>query len=205
MICFAPLSRRFSIGELKVGTLKTILTIPGLGGSGPAHWQSLWDTTRPGCRRVAQDNWNIPDYDAWMDGLTAALSACDEPPLLAAHSLGCALVTHWAAKHPGTPIAGALLVAPADVDSEIHTPPEAHIFAPMPMTRLPFPTTVVASSNDPYLDLHQAQVFATAWGAEFVNIGAYGHINADSHLQGWDRGWDLLQELCEADSALSRA
>ncbi len=24
----------------------TILTVPGLGGSGPAHWQSLWEHSR---------------------------------------------------------------------------------------------------------------------------------------------------------------
>lgn len=187
------------------GDLNTILTIPGLGGSGTAHWQSFWDTTHSQCRRVHQDNWNIPDFDAWITGLHLAISSCSEPPFLVAHSLGCALVAHWARKHPDIEIGGALLVAPADVESEHHTPPEAHIFAPMPMAVLPFPSILVASSTDPYLDLRQAQVFATAWGAEFVNIGPYGHINVASHMDEWDEGWALLQSLKKASCSLSRA
>lgn len=189
----------------RVDTLKTILTIPGLGGSGPGHWQTYWDEHRPGCKRVHQGNWNIPDYEEWMDGLHNAITACDEPPILVAHSLSCALVAHWAVEHPDIPVHGALLVAPADVDSEEHTPPETWVFSPIPMMALPFPSTVVASSNDPYVSLQRAQVFATAWGASFVNIGPHGHINADAHLKDWDEGWAFLEELGAQKNSLSSA
>ena len=186
-------------------TLNTVLTIPGLGGSGETHWQTIWEQTHPGCIRVRQDNWNIPSYDAWMVSLHAAIKACSKPPLLVAHSLGCALVAHWACKHNQTPVAGALLVAPADVDSDEHTPFEAHVFAPMPLSPLPFPSTVVCSSNDPYISPQRAQVLATAWGSDFVNIGPHGHINADSHLAGWNEGWELLQEVTGRAALSSRA
>lgn len=185
--------------------MTTILTIPGLGGSGPSHWQSLWDTKHLGCRRVHQQNWNIPHFDTWVEGLHAAIMTCHEPPLLVAHSLGCALLAHWAAKHPDIPVEGALMVAPADVDSDQYTPFEAQVFAPMPLTPLPFPTTVVSSSNDPYVTSQRAQIFATAWGAEFVNIGEHAHINADSFLEDWQEGWDLLQDITDVQSALTRA
>lgn len=175
--------------------LSSVLTIPGLGGSGEKHWQTVWENRHNGCTRVRQDNWNIPDFDAWMVSLHAAIKACKKPPLLVAHSLGCALVVHWASKHAYTPIQGALLVAPADVDSEEHTPPEAHVFAPLPLEPLPFPSTVVCSSNDTYVSPHRAHVFATAWGADYINIGPHGHINADSHLGFWDEGWNLLQNV----------
>lgn len=130
-----------------------------------------------------------------------------------AHSLGCALVAHWVdeehKKHGGVsdlPVCGALLVAPADVDSDDHTPPETHVFAPMPLCILPFPSIVVASDNDPYVDAERAQLFATAWGAEYVNIGLHGHINADSHLEDWPEGWELLTDLYrEEEEQLSRA
>jgi len=97
------------------------------------------------------------------------------------------------------------MVAPCDVDSEEHTSSETRVFAPLPMVPMPFPTTVITSTNDPYVDVHRAQVFATAWGADFVNIGAHGHINADSHLENWDEGWEALQELTKTSSRASRA
>jgi len=188
----------------------TILLVPGLGGPGPKHWQSRWQQSRPGCSFVRHINWNLPDYHAWLSGLDAAVRACPTPPILVAHSLGCALVAHWAthegtSKAPTPNIQGALLVAPADVDSDLHTPPETKVFATMPMARLPFPATVVASTTDSYVDLQRAQVFATAWGAEFVNVGACGHINADSHLDDWDEGWRLLDDLVAPSEALSIA
>lgn len=185
--------------------LSTVLTVPGLGGSGPGHWQTRWVETRPECHDVKQDNWNLPEYSGWIEGLETAIQNCPTPPYLVAHSLGCALVAHWAMKHPDTNIQGVLMVAPADVNSEDHTPPETRIFAPMPMAPLPFNTTVVASTNDPYVDLQQAKLFATAWGADFVNVGACGHVNADSRLENWDEGWDLLKDMTQAQNALSRA
>ncbi len=37
-------------------------------------------------------------------------------PVLAAHSLGCALVAQWAADRGGEGVAGAFLVPPSDVE-----------------------------------------------------------------------------------------
>jgi hypothetical protein len=175
-----------------------VLNIPGLGGSGPTHWQSHWETLYPECRRVEQCNWNIPDKTEWLNALDAAVRACNEPPTLVAHSMGCALVAHWASRHKFTPIAAAIMVAPADVDDRDTLPAEIISFGPMPLGMLPFPTLVVASSNDHYVQLNRAKLFAAAWGADFVNIGAAGHINADSHLDTWDFGWNLVQELQDA-------
>jgi len=184
----------------------TVLLVPGLGGPGPQHWQTRWQQSRPGCSFVPQNNWNIPDYETWLSALDRAVRACPTPPIVVAHSLGCALVAHWATQlSTDIPIQGALLVAPSDVDSDLHTPAETRVFAPMPMTTLPFTATVVASTNDTYIDVRRAQVFATAWGANFVNVGACGHINADSRLEDWDEGWRLLDELSADEVALSIA
>jgi predicted alpha/beta hydrolase family esterase len=43
--------------------------------------------------------------------------------------------------------------------------------------------------------LDRAQGFAEAWGSEFVNIGAAGHINTASGLGDWPQGFELLQRL----------
>ncbi|MGI8570047.1 MAG: alpha/beta hydrolase [Methylocella sp.] len=42
-----------------------ILVIPGLGGSGPDHWQSRLEAKIPTARRVVQADWEHPALDAW--------------------------------------------------------------------------------------------------------------------------------------------
>ncbi|PYO48193.1 MAG: alpha/beta hydrolase, partial [Candidatus Rokuibacteriota bacterium] len=71
-------------------------------------------------------------------------AACAAPPVLVAHSLGCALVAHRVTAGGGG-IKAALLVAPADVEVLAITVEAVHSFAPMPLVRLPFPSVVVAS------------------------------------------------------------
>jgi predicted alpha/beta hydrolase family esterase len=87
-----------------------------------------------------------------------------------------------------------LLVAPADVDRPGCTP-EILDFAPIPMQRLPFPATLVASESDPYCSIDRARTLASSWGADFVNIGDAGHINADAGFGEWRQGEDLLRDL----------
>ncbi|UPL49728.1 RBBP9/YdeN family alpha/beta hydrolase [Hymenobacter sublimis] len=170
----------------------TILTVPGLGGSGPEHWQTRWEQ-QYGYRRVEQRNWHNPVCSEWVAALEAAVAAAVPEVVLVGHSLACATIAHWASvtQHP---IKGALLVAPADVDRP-DLPPEVTGFAPMPLARLPFPSIVVASTDDAYVTLARAQQFAHAWGSRLVNMGPRGHINSASGLGQWPQGQELLREL----------
>lgn len=145
--------------------------------------------------RVTQRDWDAPDPEAWLAALENALAAAAEPAVLVAHSLGCALVARAAARPIAARIAAALLVAPADVDSPDRTPAETRGFSPMPRLPLPFPATVVASENDPYVALDRARTFAAAWGAAFVDAGARGHLNAASGLGDWPEGRRLFEAL----------
>jgi len=168
----------------------TALFIPGLGGSPPGHWQSLWEDRDHEYRRVEQRDWDAPDRDEWVAALDAAVAGCAAPPLLVAHSLGCALVAHW-----GGEASGALLVSPADVDDEARTPPETRSFAPMPMKPLGYPAAVLASTNDPYVAEDRAVAMARAWGARFSSAGASGHVNLDSGHGPWPAGESALADL----------
>ncbi len=118
--------------------------------------------------------------------------------ILVAHSLGCALVAWWTLEYGhaahASKMIGALLVAPADVE-QADFPVATSGFAPMPRLRLPFKTTVVASSNDPWCALPKAQSFAADWNAQFISIGACGHINAKSNLGDWPLGREYLAAL----------
>jgi uncharacterized protein len=171
------------------------LVLPGLNGSGPEHWQTRWEVLHPGYRRVVQRDWDHPDCEAWLAALEAAVTGAGAPVVLVAHSLGCALAVHASARPFAASIAAALLVAPADVDAPERTPPETRGFAPLPLRPLPYPATVVASQDDPYVTLPRARAFAAAWGASFVDAGPRGHLNAASGLGDWPEGQSHLEAL----------
>jgi predicted alpha/beta hydrolase family esterase len=176
-----------------------ILLLPGLYNSGPGHWQTLWESELPDVSRVQQKNWSQPNCQDWLASLDLHLLSIDEPVIVAAHSLGCALLAHWVqssllASADKDKIRGALLVAPADV-ARIEFP--APDFSPMPLNRLPFKSTVVASGNDPWCELALSQLWAQAWGAQFHCIGAKGHINSESGLGDWTQGQEWLAELIQ--------
>ena len=177
-------------------TTPTILISPGLGGSGPEHWQSLWEKKYPGAQRVVQRDWEDPVLAEWVAALDDKVTQSRMPVVVVAHSLSCALVAHWVQQYKRS-IAGAFLVSPADVDSEAHTPAIVRSFSPMPLVRFPFSSIVVASSNDPYVDLARAEHFAACWGSRFVNGGAAGHINVASGYGEWPEGERQLAALLQ--------
>lgn len=63
------------------------------------------------------------------------------------------------------------------------------------MHPLPFPSVVVASTDDPYANFAFASTCAEAWSSGLVNVGAKGHINSESGLGTWTEGLVLLREL----------
>ena len=175
----------------------TLLLIAGLGNSGEDHWQQYWLATFPQARKLEQDDWQEPHLEPWLTRLQQTLRTIASPTILIAHSLGVSLVLHWANSCPDPKVKGALLVAPADVDSPEHTPARIRNFAPMPLAKLPFPSTVVASENDPYVSITRARYFASKWGSELVNVGQKGHINAQSGLGAWQAGQAMLRSLLD--------
>jgi predicted alpha/beta hydrolase family esterase len=171
----------------------TALMVPGLWNSGPEHWQTLWEAESPSFQRVDQYDWDAPERRAWVRALDDGVRRAGRGVVLAAHSLGCATVVHWAGM-PGRVVRGALLVAPADVDGA-GFPLEARGFAPMPLKPLPFPSILVASEDDPYLSMERARIMAESWGSRLVVVGALGHLNSASGLGAWPEGRALLDEL----------
>lgn len=172
-----------------------ILIVPGWLNSGPDHWQSRWERSLATAQRIAQDDWHVPDKDAWVANIVAAVNSCSRPAVLVAHSLGVIAVAYATSRLNGK-VAGAFLVAPADVDNSASWPPnQGHAwpaggfgFAPVPLAPLGFPALVLAASDDPYCTQERAQAFASAWGAEFVDAGEAGHIADHSGHGPWPDG-----------------
>lgn len=170
----------------------TILILPGVTGSGAAHWQTAWEQAFPGFERVEQTDWDHPVYADWSARLTAAVVQSARPVVLVAHSLGTSLVMRWAFEQPALgqkKVAGAFLVAPSDRD-RFDGAPDAPVrgFAPMLMTRLPFQSVVVASRDDDRVSFARAAAFAEAWGSTLIDAGNQGHMGSAAQLGIWPYG-----------------
>ena len=173
---------------------RNILILPGWQNSGPDHWQSRWEAAH-GYARVEQHDWQRPLRGDWIARLEEVLLSLGSPAVLVAHSLGCIHTAAWAAHSQNTHrVKAALLVAPPDVARDDIRQMLPSWF-PVPLQRLPFPTILISSDNDPFCSLARAESFAAAWGSDFINAGPRGHLNADSGLRDWPDAHTQLQQL----------
>lgn len=171
------------------------ITLPGIGGSGGDHWQTLWEAADGRFHRFAPSSWDSPDLDDWIAALDAAVAASPVPPVLVAHSLACLLVAHWQALSRRD-VRGAMLVAVPDPEGPAF-PPQARSFARPPETPFRFPGLIVASSNDPYAGAGHVRARSMQWGTRLVELGELGHINAGSGIGNWPKGMALLETFLE--------
>lgn len=167
--------------------MDTTIIIPGLHGSDVSHWQSWFQRRIPDAVRVIQHDWSDPDLTEWTQPIYRRLDRAHGRVWIVAHSFGC-LAAVKAAVDEGDAIAGAMLVAPADPD-------KFGIAGLMPDGPLDFPSVVVASSNDPWMDVKKAARWAEAWGSRFIDVGAAGHINVASGHGPWPEGLNILRAL----------
>jgi predicted alpha/beta hydrolase family esterase len=128
----------------------------------------------------------------WISRLEEVVLERTGPCVLVGHSLGCMLAVAWAAHSQNAQrIKGALLVAPVDPDQAALSA-SLSTWRPAVLRRLPFPSVLVASGNDPYCSLQRARSFAEAWSSEFLDYGNAGHINAESGIGDWPQGRALM-------------
>ena len=170
-----------------------LLIIPGLYGSGPAHWQTWLQSRSAHAVRVEQDDWNTADLDRWTQRIAETVAQAPDPPHVAvAHSFGClALANHLARQRPGAAlqgIQGALFVAPAE-------PERFRLAERLPRHDLGVPAMLLASETDPWMSAESAERWARAWGSGFINLGDVGHINAESGFGPLPRALHITQAL----------
>ncbi len=170
-----------------------VFTVPGLYNSGPDHWQTHWEKGF-GFTRIEQNDWETPNCSNWIQTIDSAITKCPlQDVIVIGHSLACCTIVRWAEKYQRT-IKAALLVGPSDVEATSY-PPGTTGFSPMPKFKLPFPSIVVASSNDEYVTMERAKEFAKNWGSELIDAGDLGHINSSSNLGNWPFGYSILKRL----------
>lgn len=183
----------------------TVLIVPGLRDHVDSHWQTLLALDLEAQRRKLK---TVPpmgrtdlDCAARVAAIERAANAISGPIVLVAHSGGCATVAHWA-RQTRRAIHSALLATPADFEQPM---PEgyptmealaANGWLPMPRERLPFPSVVAASRDDPLGKFERVAQLACDWGSRVVDLGFVGHLNPASGYGRWARAEQLIDELC---------
>jgi predicted alpha/beta hydrolase family esterase len=153
-----------------------------------------------GYRRVDQHDWLRPRRGDWIARLEDVVLGCEGPVVLVAHSLGCILTAAWAQVSRSTArVHAALLVAPGDAERE-ELRGVLPSWSPIVRQRLPFPSVLVGSRNDPFCRFERAQGLASDWGAHLKDLGEAGHINAESGLGDWTAGHALLTDLIDRNN-----
>ena len=170
-----------------------ILIAPGLGNSGPDHWQRRWGGRMANARFIEQDNWDAPVLADWVARIHQEIMFSTRPVVLIGHSMSVGAIVIAAKTLADTKVRGAFLVSPPDFEADT-IPPEALPFKP-PTDPLPFPSLVVASTTDPLVSVDRARGFAADWGSDFVLAGDAGHINAASGHGPWPEGLLQFAEL----------
>jgi predicted alpha/beta hydrolase family esterase len=183
-----------------------VLFVPGLRDHVADHWQTLLAEQLPGSRTVPPLTENKLSCAARVEALDLAVNAIDGPILLVAHSAGVLTVAHWARVRVAR-IRGALLATPADIERPL---PEgyptiealqANGWLPVPRNRLPFPSIVAASANDPLCAPDRAAALAVAWNGRRLDLGPVGHLNPASGFGPWPEAETLIRSLDREDAA----
>jgi len=179
----------------------TILIVPGLRDHVEEHWQTILERKLPNARSVAPLEHDKLSCAARVEALQAAIEKIGGPIVLVAHSGGVMITVHWAQKY-NRPIQGALLAAPADLEAPLpagYPTVDAlrdNGWLPVPRRKLPFPSIVAASTNDPLGDLDRVRQYAADWGSDLVDIGAVGHLNPAAGFGEWPLAEELIGLLC---------
>ncbi len=172
----------------------TFLIVPGYTNSGPEHWQSYIERKYSNVSRVVQDDWNNPDNKRWVERLDAFIKQTTGDVILIGHSCGAVAVAQWASLYSHERVKAAVLVAPADVDSETALN-EIRQQRPLPARRIVFPTLLICSDNDEHLSMEKAHALAAAWGSEIIIIPRAGHIHTAAGYGEWIAGEQLIENF----------
>jgi predicted alpha/beta hydrolase family esterase len=168
-----------------------LLTVPGIDGSGPDHWQSRWEQLpERRCHRFAPSSWAEPEARDWVAAIERGVAESGPDTVVVAHSLGCLAAAQVAATGAG--IRGVVLVSPPDIGGPAF-PRAARGFEELEPVPLRVPGLVIASSDDPYCSPAAGVALASAWEVRRLEVGAVGHINEASGLGAWVPGWQLVQ------------
>jgi predicted alpha/beta hydrolase family esterase len=186
----------------------TVLIVPGLRDHVAEHWQTVLATGLPRVRSVPPMGRADLSCSARCAAIEREAQAAEGPLVIVAHSGGVVMLAHWA-QQTRRPVLGALLATPPDFERPMPegypTIAELEVggWLPVPRARLPFPSLVAASRNDPLGDFERVAELARDWGSRLVDLGEVGHLNPASGFGEWPMAERLIAELQTGAAAVA--
>ena len=162
-----------------------LLFVPRLGADATADWPGRWRARLKTARLVHPADAGEVSREAWTGAVGEAVREAERPILFVGHGLGASAIVAAAHGLGDADVRGAFLVAPFDDAALARVASED--WAPMRAT-LPWPTIVIASHNDPDGAYDAVAALAVAWGAELIDAGFTGSLNAASGHGPWPEG-----------------
>ena len=188
----------------------TVLIVPGLRDAVATHWQTLLEAQlgaagRPvaGVPPMGRDDLDCAARD---EAIERAAQSVAGPLVIVAHSGGCIMVAHWAQRTQRS-VQGALLATPPDFEAPMPAgyptldALRAGGWLPVPRTKLPFPSIVAASRDDPLAAFDRVAALAGDWGSELEDLGRVGHLNPASGFGEWPRAAEFITRLSSAPAS----
>jgi predicted alpha/beta hydrolase family esterase len=193
---------------MQVGVIQpTVLIVPGLRDHVPQHWQALLQIRLEGQSRKVR---SVPpmgranlDCETRVAAIEREVRAIDGPVVAVAHSGGCVMLAHWV-RMSGRRLWGALLATPPDFEEAMPAgypsldELRAGGWLPVPRHRLPFPSIVAASRNDPLGRYERVSELAHDWGSRLVDLGEVGHLNPASGFGTWHSAEEFINQITVA-------
>jgi predicted alpha/beta hydrolase family esterase len=158
-----------------------LIFVPGAGPVSPDHWIARWSAKLSTAQTVVAG-----DPLETLANVVAAAQLAERPVVLIGHSTGAITAALAAEALRDVDVRGAFLVAPPADD--ILATLDSGAWPVAPRARLPWPAVLVASRTDPWSSHRQSLALASDWGADFVDAGEAGRIDADSGHGPWPDG-----------------
>lgn len=187
----------------KLQTQATVLIIPGLRDHVDEHWQTHLESRLAKVRSVPPLQEDKLNCAKRLEAIQMQLEHIEGPVILVAHSAGVLMTVHWAAQYYSKQqqIQAALLVTPPNLAQawpENYPTSKAlseQGWSPLPQQKLPFPSLVVASRNDPLAHYAAVLEMAQHWGSQLLDLGEVGHMNPAAGFGPWPEAEQLIRQL----------
>jgi len=164
----------------------SILLSPGYGWANDSHWMARWSRQMKSASLVEHKDYITPKKADWIGDIVLAVENAPKPVVLVGHSLGCIAIAHASSFFSAEKVKGVFFVTPSDWERDNLIPEfPNHDFREVPRGKLPYPSQLLASRNDPFMEFSKSEELASAWGASLIDAGEAGHINVDSGQGPW--------------------
>ena len=171
------------------------LILHGWGGSDAPHWQAeLAGEIAKNYGTVSfplLDNCHFPSKNRWLRQVKTILEEF-KPDTVVCHSLANTL-WFWLCEEDITPVKRLFMVAPPSLDTREATI-KTFFPAPLPGSLKAEKIEMIASDNDPYMEIDEAKAIANHYAIPLKIIENARHINADSGYGKWEYIEKLVME-----------